>query len=198
MPSKTKLMILIDQTLISDEVLSEQFVCNLSSCKGICCVEGYYGAPLDEEELESIEKNMTGIRPFMTQAGLDEVDKNGIFELDDNNDYVTATLDHAECVFAVQKDDTWMCAIEMAHKAGKSDFLKPISCHLYPIRITKTKNYDALNYDRWDICSAACTYGKSLNVPVYRFLKDSLTRKYGAEWYEALDSYYHEKKQNEN
>jgi hypothetical protein len=182
-------MIIIDDTLISEELLDKKFVCDLAACKGACCEEGDLGAPLDIEEIDAIEANLKGIRPFMSAAGLHLLDQEGFYEAAPGEELVTTTIDGKACVFAIQDDtQTWKCAIELAHKAGQSDFLKPISCHLYPIRIEKLKNYEGLNYDQWDICSPACACGNRLEVPVYKFLKGPLVRKYGADWFDALEA----------
>ena len=182
-------MIIIDDTLISEELLDKKFVCDLAACKGACCEEGDLGAPLDIEEIDAIEANLKGIRPFMSAAGLKLLDQEGFYEAAPGEELVTTTIDGKACVFAIQDDtQTWKCAIELAHKAGQSDFLKPISCHLYPIRIEKLKNYEGLNYDQWDICSPACACGDRLEVPVFKFLKGPLVRKYGADWFDALEA----------
>lgn len=182
-------MIIIDDQLISDELLEEKFVCDLAACKGACCEEGDLGAPLEAEEIDLIEANIQQIKPFMSEAGRALLKTAGFYEMAPDGDLVTTTIDQKACVFAVKDDGgSWKCAVEQAHRAGKSDFLKPISCHLYPIRIEKLKAYEALNYHRWDICKPACSCGNSLNVPVYKFLKTPLVRKYGADWYEALEA----------
>ena len=182
-------MIIIDDTLISEELLDKKFVCDLAACKGACCEEGDLGAPLDIEEIDAIEANLKGIRPFMSAAGLKLLDQEGFYEAAPGEELVTTTIDGKACVFAIQDDtQTWKCAIELAHKAEQSDFQKPISCHLYPIRIEKLKNYEGLNYDQWDICSPACACGDRLEVPVYKFLKGTLVRKYGADWFDALEA----------
>jgi hypothetical protein len=182
-------MIIIDDTLISEELLDKKFVCDLAACKGACCEEGDIGAPLEIEEIDAIEADLKGIRPFMSDAGLKLLDSEGFYEAAPGEELVTTTIEGKACVFAIQDHTkTWKCAIELAHKAGQSDFLKPISCHLYPIRIEKLKNYEGLNYDQWDICSPACACGDRLEVPVYKFLKGPLIRKYGADWFDALEA----------
>jgi hypothetical protein len=181
-------MILCDDVLVSDDVIEKSFVCDLAKCKGACCEEGDYGAPLEATEIEDIKNHFEQIKPFMAEAGIQVVSEIGFWEEDPDTDPVTTTIQGKDCVF-VQRDadGTLKCAIENAHRAGAIPFNKPISCHLYPIRITKTKSGDALNYDRWSICADACTLGETLQVPVYKFLKEPLIRKYGADWYEALD-----------
>ena len=181
-------MIQIDQTLLSEALFEEAFVCNLSACKGACCVKGDSGAPLTMEEIDLLEEDVEQILPFIPDKGKKSIAKSGIFMVDQDGDYVTPLNDGKECAFTVfEENGTAKCGIEMAHKAGKSTLQKPISCHLYPIRITKLHDHDALNYDQWDICSAACSLGKELKVKVYQFLKTPLIRKYGADWYQQLE-----------
>ena len=181
-------MVIVDDVLVSDDVIEKAFVCDLKKCKGACCEEGDYGAPLELEEVEFYQNNIEKIRPYMSEAGLAVLEKDGFWEEDIEGEPVTTTVQGKDCVFVKRDDDgTLKCSIEHAYKAGEISYNKPISCHLYPIRITKTKMGEALNYDRWDICSAACTLGESLKVPVFQFLKEPLIRKYGKEWYEALE-----------
>jgi hypothetical protein len=182
-------MIIIDDCLISEELLEKHFVCDLNACKGACCEEGDLGAPLEIEEIDAIEANLKAIKKHMAPEGLSLLESEGFYEAAPGEELVTTTISGRACVFAVKDEaQTWKCAIELAHKAGESDFLKPISCHLYPIRIEKLKHYEGLNYDRWDICSPACACGDRLKVPVYKFLKGPLVRKYGNDWFEALEA----------
>jgi hypothetical protein len=182
-------MIQIDRTLISDEVFEKKFVCDLSACKGACCVEGESGAPLDEDELEKLEQVYDEVVPFMRQEGVDAIAEQGLFVLDWDGDYTTPLVDGAECAY-VTFDERGIakCAIDTAYRAGKIDWQKPISCHLYPIRITKLKDFDALNYHHWPICEPACSCGDKLDVRVFKFLKEPLIRKYGEEWYKDLEA----------
>lgn len=180
-------MIIIEDTLISNAVVEEHFVCDLLRCKGACCEEGDFGAPLEEAELQQIQDNLEGIKPFMTEAGRKLLSTEGFVEPDDFNHPVTTTLHGRDCIFAVRDNGILGCAIEKAWKSGKSDFQKPISCHLYPIRIQRYPNYEAVNYHEWDICSPACENGKALKMPVYQFLKAPLIRKYGQDWFDQLD-----------
>ncbi len=182
-------MLVIDNTLISDEVLEKHFVCDLNACKGACCVKGDYGAPLEDDELEQLDKVYEKVKPFMTPAGIEAVEKQGKYLLYEKKEWVTPLIKGKECAYTFfDEAGTAKCAIEKAYYEGKVKWKKPISCHLYPIRITKQRNgLEALNYDKWSICKAACKLGDSLKVPVYKFLKDSLTRKYGKEWYKQLE-----------
>ncbi len=182
-------MLVIDNTLITDEVLEKHFVCDLNACKGACCVKGDYGAPLEDEELEQLDKVYNKVKPYMTPAGIEAVEKQGKYLLYEKKEWVTPLIKGKECAYTFfDEAGIAKCAIEKAYYEGKVKWKKPISCHLYPIRITKQKNgLEALNYDKWSICKAACKLGDSLKVPVYKFLKDSLTRKYGKEWYKQLE-----------
>lgn len=182
-------MLVIDNTLITDEVLEKHFVCDLNACKGACCVKGDYGAPLEDDELEMVDKVYEKVKPYMTPAGIEAVEKQGKYLLYEKKEWVTPLIKGKECAYTFfDEGGIAKCAIEKAYYEGKVKWKKPISCHLYPIRITKQKNgLEALNYDKWSICKAACKLGDSLKVPVFKFLKDSLTRKYGKEWYKQLE-----------
>jgi hypothetical protein len=180
-------MIVIDKTYISDDVKDEFFVCNLEKCKGACCVEGDLGAPLEADELRELEENIDKILPYLSEKGKEEIKKQGLFVKDWEGDLSTPTIEGRECAYAIYDNKGILkCGIEESYIDGKSTFKKPISCHLYPIRITKYEHYEALNYDRWHICNPACSNGKDLNVKVYQFLKEPLIRKYGEAWYEEL------------
>ncbi|MVN75532.1 DUF3109 family protein [Hymenobacter sp. HMF4947] len=180
-------MIVIQNTVISDDVAENFFVCNLDACKGACCVEGDLGAPLELEELEILKNEYPKIEPFLTEAGKQAIAAQGLYIEDWEGDYSTTTINDRECAYALYDERGILkCGIEQAYLAGATDFKKPISCHLYPIRVTKYEGFEALNYDRWDICSPACSFGAKLGVPVYKFLKEPLERKYGAEWYAEL------------
>jgi hypothetical protein len=180
-------MIVIQNTVISDDVAEQFFVCNLGACKGACCVEGDLGAPLELEELEILKNEYPKIEPFLTEAGRQAIAAQGLYIEDWEGDYSTTTINDRECAYALyDQQGILKCGIEQAYLAGVTDFKKPISCHLYPIRITKYEGFEALNYDRWDICSPACSFGAKLGVPVYKFLQEPLERKYGAAWYAEL------------
>jgi len=181
-------MIQIEDILVSDDMLDEKFVCDLKSCKGVCCIEGESGAPLEEEEVNLIEELLDDIKPFMTDEGKKSVDENGVFSIDQDGDTVTMLNNGKECSFTVfDEKGIAQCAIENAHNAGAIDFKKPISCHLYPVRLVKLSQGEAVNYHKWQICEAACALGEKLKMPVFRFVKDGLIRKYGADWYDILE-----------
>ncbi|HPT01387.1 MAG TPA: DUF3109 family protein [Bacteroidales bacterium] len=179
-------MIAIDNTLVSDDLHNVCFVCDLRECKGVCCVEGDAGAPLEEEEISLLEDSLDDIKPFMEPAGRAVVEQNGVFDYDSFGQFVTPLVRDCECAFAYFEEGIARCAIEKAFREGKTDFEKPVSCHLYPVRISKYEGFEAVNYHRWYICSEALKKGKKENVPLYVFLKDALIRKYGVKWYEEL------------
>lgn len=183
------MLIEIDDKIISTQIFDRKFVCDLTACKGACCIEGDAGAPLTIEEVSILEDALEEIKPFMREEGIQAVEKTGVFYMDDDNEPVTTLVNGKECAF-VYFDDLGItkCSIEKAHKEGKLDFKKPISCHLYPIRTKKFNDFEALNYEEWAICSPACACGEKLDVPVFRFLKEPLIRKYGAAFYSELEN----------
>ena len=180
-------MIQIDDKLISEDLFSEEFVCNLAKCKGICCVEGDAGAPLDEDETKILDEIYPKIKSYLRPEGIQAIEEQGTYTLDFEGDLVTPLVNNAECAYVIFDEKGYTkCAIEKAYEDGVIDWQKPISCHLYPIRITEYSNFSAINYHEWDICSDACTLGKELVVKVYQFLKKPLIRKYGEEFYQTL------------
>lgn len=182
-------MIELDGCLISDEIFEKKFVCDLSACKGACCVEGESGAPLEEEELDLLESIYDKVKPYMRKEGIEAVEEQGHFVLDWDGEYTTPLVKGKECAYVSFDDNgTAKCTIEQAHRNGDIDFPKPISCHLYPIRVSKLKDYQALNYHKWPICEPACSCGDKLDVRVFRFLKSPLIRKYGKQWYTDLEA----------
>lgn len=181
-------MLAVREILISEEILERKFVCDLNACKGACCIEGDAGAPLEDDETAILDDIYEDVKPFMEFDGIQAVEKIGKYEVDEEGDYVTPLVSAGgRCAYVVFDNGIAACAIEKAYNAGVVDFKKPISCHLYPIRIQKLPDYDALNYHRWHICQPACDCGAKLDVPVYKFLKEPLIRKYGSEWYEEID-----------
>ena len=183
-------MIIIQDKLISDELVEEQFICNLSKCKGACCWEGDWGAPLADEELEILNNIYADVRPFLTEEGKNKIDTEGGYQFFKGMDqFGTQLLPDGRCAYLViEPNGIAQCGIEKAWKAGVTDFQKPISCHLYPIRVSKTTGFEAINYDRWDICAAGCQLGTEQQMPVYKFLKEPLIRAYGEDFYEELDA----------
>lgn len=181
-------MIQIDEKLISEDIFSEEFVCNLSKCKGACCVEGDVGAPLERAETAILEQIFDQVKPYLRPEGVKALEQQGTWTVDPlDNDFVTPMVNGEECAYVIfDEKGITKCGIEKAYEDGAVDWQKPISCHLYPIRVKEYSGFTALNYDRWPICSDACTLGKELQVPVYKFLKTPLIRKYGEEFYETL------------
>lgn len=184
-------MIAIDNKLISDLVIEEQFVCDLNKCKGGCCEDGDAGAPLEVKELEELIAHYEVIKPYLTKEGIKEIEKNGKYRYDVEYGWVTPTIEGGICAYGYKDAQGIIkCGVEQAYNDGKLQWKKPVSCHLFPIRIQKSKqdpDLEYVNYEpRQDLCKAACKLGKQLKVPVYVFLKDSIIRKYGEEFYETL------------
>lgn len=181
-------MIVIDNTIISDDLKSSYFVCDLNRCKGACCVEGDLGAPLEDRELEIMERIYPQVAPYLSHEGRESIEKHGVYVKDYEGDFSTPTISGKECAYAIyDQQGILKCGIEKAYLDGKTAFRKPISCHLYPVRITSYDDYDAINYDRWNICSPACELGQALKIPLYKFLKAPFIRKYGKKWFDALE-----------
>jgi hypothetical protein len=183
-------MIAIDNVLLSDEVVEEHFVCDLNKCKGGCCVDGDCGAPLTEEETKTIARIYPKIKSSLTPEYIAEIERQGTHTTDPEYGLVTPTVNGGICVYGITDElGIVKCGIEQAWNEGKIKFRKPISCHLFPIRIISHPGYEAVNYEpRETLCKPACKLGKQLKVPVYVFLKEPLIRKYGKEFYEALDA----------
>jgi len=181
-------MIVLDHTLITDDLKEAYFVCDLQRCKGACCVEGDLGAPLNDDELDVIDEIYPQVAPYLSDAGREAIEEQGTYIKDYEDDFSTPTVGGKECAYAVyDQQGILKCGIEQAFLEGKTDFRKPISCHLYPLRITSYEEYDAINYDRLKICSPACSLGAATQTPLYKFLKEPLIRKYGAQWYQRLE-----------
>lgn len=181
-------MIEIDDKIVSDDILLEPFLCDLKRCKGACCVEGDAGAPLEEGEAAELEKEYPNYAPYMTEAGRRAVQEQGYAVLDDDGDLTTPLVDGAECAYAVEENGVTLCAIERACREGRCGFVKPVSCHLYPIRVVRFSNGAyGLNFHRWHICSPAVKCGLRAGVPVYRALREPIVRRFGEEFYKALE-----------
>jgi len=184
---KSKLrMIVIDGIIFSDEVAETEFVCNLNACKGACCVQGDGGAPLEPEERDLLEQEYDSIKPFLTDDGRTAISRQGKFVLEKNT-FKTPLIDDKACAYVRYENGVARCGIEKAFESGATKFRKPVSCHLYPLRVSKNEGFEAVNYERWDICDPACSLGRSLGMPVYRFVREGLIRKYGERLYNKLD-----------
>ncbi len=185
-------MIAIDNILVSDEVVQEHFVCDLNKCKGGCCVDGDAGAPLEKEELAHIQEVYEHVKPYLPEEAVKEIERQGLYVYDREFGWVTPTINSQICVYGLtDANGIVKCGIEQAYLDGKVSWKKPISCHLFPVKVSKSSDgeLDLVNYEpREDLCSAACKLGNKLKVPAYVFLKESLTRKFGHEFYEALDA----------
>jgi Protein of unknown function (DUF3109) len=185
-------LVIVQDILVSEDVLREHFLCNLSACKGACCWEGDFGAPLEAEELDTLAHIYKDIKSFLRPEGIEAIERQGLHVHYPNlGGPGTPLLADGACAFLTfEANGIAKCGIEKAYEAGATDFKKPISCHLYPVRISHNPHVDfeAMNYDVWDICSAACTAGKKAKLPVYKFVKDAIVRKYGEEFYEELDA----------
>jgi hypothetical protein len=180
-------MIIIDKTSISDDLYLVRFCCNLERCLGACCVAGDAGAPLDEEEISILEDELEHIKPFMTERGIKTIEGQGVFDYDIHGNFVTPLVNDGECAFTNFNNGIAYCSIERAFFEGKTKFRKPVSCHLYPVRITRYEDFDAVNYQKWNICKPALKLGNKEGIPLYIFLKTALERKYGVGWYNQLE-----------
>lgn len=182
-------MIQIDDVVVALDVFQEKFLCNLDACKGECCIEGDAGAPLEQEEVAQLEKVLPIIWDDLSPEAQEVINKEGVCYEDWDGELVTSIVNGKDCVFTCYDEKGYcFCAIEKAYRAGKTDFYKPVSCHLYPIRIGNYGSYKAVNYHRWSVCHAAILLGEKENVPIYKFLKEPLIRKFGKDWYAELES----------
>ena len=181
-------MISIKNTLVSEDLLEQEFVCDISACKGACCVAGDGGAPLNEEELETLESVYKDVKSYMTEKGIKEVEEQGKWVVGADGGKETPLVRGKECVYVFfDQNNIAKCAIEAAYREGKIKYKKPISCELYPVRISSYPEFDAVNYHKWHICKPACDCGQKLKIPVYKFLKEPLINKYGRDWYKGLE-----------
>ena len=180
-------MFQLGKTLVSEDILEKEFVCNLAACKGKCCIDGEAGAPLEENELQKLMEVYPHVKPLLRPEGVKAIEDQGLF-ITSEGEYETPLINERDCAYVIFDDnDIAKCGIEEAYNRGKIDWKKPISCHLYPIRIMEYSEFSAVNYHKWPICDDACILGKELRVPVYKFVKEALIRKYGTDWYEELE-----------
>ena len=178
----------IGNVLVSMDVLTERFCCDLDACKGECCIEGDAGAPVTIDEVAGIEDALDTVWGDLSAAAQSVIDRQGVAYTDEEGDLVTSIVNGKDCVFTCYDKGCCMCTLEKAFREGKTKFCKPISCALYPIRVKELSNgMSALNYHRWDVCKEAVKKGKELDLPVYKFLKEPLIRRFGAEWYAELE-----------
>lgn len=180
-------MIIVQDCIISDDIADQCFSCELSQCKGQCCVEGDYGAPLDPDEVSLLERALPLVKPYMTPEGIAVVEREGVSVPDNDDEPSTPLVGGCECAFVSwAPDGTALCAVERAFRDHKIDFLKPVSCHLYPLRVDDYGDFRTVNYHRWDVCHCAVEHGNEVGIPLYRYLKEPLIRKFGIAWYEEL------------
>jgi hypothetical protein len=180
-------MFQIGKTVVSKVIFDQAFCCDLSKCKGACCIEGDAGAPLMPNEVKILRDIQPKIRPYLRSEGISVLESQGHFVIDEDEEYTTPLVDKKECAYVIFESGVAKCGIEKAYEAGAINWPKPISCHLYPIRTKDFVEFTALNYETWNICSAACDLGSSLKVPVFRFLKDPLTRAFGSKFFQELE-----------
>ena len=181
-------MFQIGKTLISEEIIENEFVCNLNACKGACCVDGDSGAPLDNDEIKVLDSIFDKVKPYLRPEGVKAIESQGRFVKGDDGEWETPLVDNSECAYVVFSENRVVkCGIERAHSAGAITWRKPISCHLYPVRTKEYTEFTAVNYHKWPICDTACSLGKELQVPIYVFVKEALIRKFGQQWYNELE-----------
>jgi hypothetical protein len=180
-------MFQLGKTIVSEEILERDFVCNLSACKGNCCIDGDAGAPLSAEETKIMEEIYPKVKPYLRPEGIAAIESQGTWVKGEDGDFETTLIEGKDCAYVIFDGDTALCGIEQAYNEGIVDWKKPVSCHLYPIRVKDFTEFTAVNYDRWDICNDACTLGKELQVPVYKFVKEALVRRFGEDWYLELE-----------
>lgn len=181
-------MFQLGKTIVSEDIIENDFVCNLSACKGACCIDGDAGAPLEEDETKILEDIYPKVKPFLRKEGIASIEEQGTFITTEDGEFETPLIDGADCAYVIfDKKGTALCAIEEAYNQGEINWKKPVSCHLYPIRVKDYSEFSAVNYNRWHICDDACTLGKELQVPIYKFVKEALIRKFGEDWYMELE-----------
>ncbi|HFS67976.1 MAG TPA: DUF3109 family protein [Flavobacteriia bacterium] len=191
-------MIQIGKTLVSEEIIEKDFVCNLNACKGQCCIDGDAGAPLEEDELKIIQDIFPKVKPYLRPEGLKAIEEQGIYTTNEDGEHETTLIDGKDCAYVIYDNkNTALCAIEEAYNQGDIKWKKPVSCHLYPVRVREYTEFYGVNYDKWSICDDACVLGKELQVPIYKFVKQALVRKFGEDWYQELELVATELKRND-
>ena len=180
-------MFQLGKTIVSEDILQKEFVCNLSACKGACCVDGDAGAPLQKSETIILEGIYTKVKPFLRPEGIAAIEAQGTWRIGTDGDMETPLIAEKDCAYVIYDGKTALCGIEQAYNQGVIDWKKPVSCHLYPIRVKDFTEFAAVNYDKWEICDDACALGAALEVPVYKFVKEALIRRFGEDWYTELE-----------
>ena len=182
-------MIEVEDKIISKDLFEKKFVCDLQQCKGACCVEGDSGAPLSKKEVDDIESNLSIIKEEMSPIGKKAIESKNFYYVDEDKEEVTSLVSGKECVFVFyDQNNIAKCSIESAYRKNKINFNKPVSCHLYPIRVKNYDSFEAINIHNWHICKPACNCGTNLNIPVFKFLKEPIIRVWGEEFYSQLDA----------
>lgn len=181
-------MFQLGKTLVSEDIIANDFVCNLSACKGACCMDGDAGAPLEKEETKILQDIYPKVKPFLRAEGIKAIESQGTYITTEEGELETPLIKGAECAYVFfDERKTALCGIEAAYNRGEITWQKPLSCHLYPVRVKDYSEFSAVNYHHWQICDDACLLGKELQVPIYKFVKEALIRKFGEDWYEALE-----------
>ena len=181
-------MFQLGKTIISEQILDADFACNLSACKGACCVDGDAGAPLEHNETEKLKAIYPKIKSYLRPQGIEAIERQGTFVTNEEGELETPLVDGADCAYVIfDEKQTALCGIEEAYNQGDIDWKKPVSCHLYPVRVKDYSEFSAVNYHKWQICDDACALGKELQIPIYKFVKEALIRKFGEQWYIALE-----------
>ena len=181
-------MFQLGKTIVSEGIIENDFVCNLSACKGACCVDGDAGAPLEKDEAEILKDIYPKIKPFLRKEGIKAIENHGVFITTEDGELETPLINGADCAYVIfDEKNTALCAIEEAYNQGEVNWKKPVSCHLYPVRVKDYSEFSAVNYHQWHICDDACVLGKELQVPIYKFVKEALIRKFGEDWYNELE-----------
>lgn len=180
-------MFQLQKTIVSEEILEKDFVCNLAACKGACCVDGDAGAPLTQEETQILADIYPKVKPFLRKEGIAAIEAQGTHVIGTDGELETTLINGKDCAYVIFDNKTALCGIEQAYNQGEVSWKKPVSCHLYPVRVKEYSDFSAVNYHKWHICSDACALGAELQVPVYKFVKEALVRKFGIDWYEELE-----------
>ena len=181
-------MFQLGDTIVSEEIIENDFVCNLNACKGACCIDGEAGAPLEDKETEILVDIYSKVKPFLRKEGVAAIEEQGAFVKGEDGEWETPLVNKSECAYVIFSDSgIAKCGLEEAYNKGAISWKKPISCHLYPVRVKEYTSLTAVNYHKWQICDPACALGDELQVPIYRFVKDALIRKFGEKWYAELE-----------
>ncbi len=188
-------MFQLGKTIVSEDILTKDFVCNLSACKGACCIDGDAGAPLDEDEVKILKDIYPKVKPFLRKEGIEAIASQGTHIVTEEGELETPLINGADCAYVIFDDkNVALCAIEEAYNQGEVDWKKPVSCHLYPVRVKDYTEFSAVNYHKWQICDDACALGEELKTPIYTFVKEALIRKFGEDWYLELEKIGNSKK----